>query len=359
MIRVQRHLLCLLVLISSSSIAQSTISVWQGFSHKWTYNHRVNRLGDYISNPKSNQAAVVHTAASGLGKDSVYFTAYYASIQPKNIDCFSGKTSFVFKGREGVGKVIRKTILIYPDSSKSGIDKFVSILNGFDLISKSDADKFVTFSIKINSPVYDKTTNELKFDIEAQLKMDCSSLECSWWQQTFEYSLDIYYLIFSGRENDLSAREMAYNRDIVWNTSTETAAVPLEKSVSIAAGFNNGIFAYQQFELKLNDEHHFADYENAITTTMINPTNQSATCIMQLFFSNWKNNMRKSPASGGQSFFAYAKKGSAAINGVLQFIQFNGDVEYGKKEGALFWEGKNKLPIHEDAVKTIPLVNKN
>jgi len=352
-------LIVLLSMVSVQVYAQPAFALWQGFSNKWTYNHRVNRIGDYISHATAADATAVsvHTAATGLGKDSAYFTSYYATVEAANIDYFTGKTSFELTAKEGKAHTVIKNIVLRPDSTMQTKERYVALLNGFDLLSLEDADKLSAFSVSISQPVYDNEKNELRFTIEARLKMDCSSIECSWLHHAFKYSLDIYYLILAGDSDAIAAKAMDYSRDIKWNTETETQPVPLEKSVSTVAGFNSGIFGYQQFSLQLDDEHHFADYENAITGTMLNPVNLSATCMMQLYFSNWKANMRKSAASGGQSFFAYAKKGSAVLSGKLQFVQFNGKVSYAKHDGALFWQGKNKSPESDAAVKkfAVPL----
>jgi len=47
--------------------------LWQGFHHRWTYNHRLNRHGDWVEHLERDgdrvAARVNHSAASGSGAD--------------------------------------------------------------------------------------------------------------------------------------------------------------------------------------------------------------------------------------------------------------------------------------------------
>lgn len=346
--------------IFQDSYAQHSFAVWQGFSNYWTYNHRVNRLGDYISQlsyPNNKQATVVHTAATGIGKDSAYFSSRYALVQAKEIVHFSGKAEFVLQAEEGAFKTVRKKIILQPDSSQQQKEVYIALLNGFDLISSGDADKVQVFSVSIENPVYDKTKHELSIPLDVSFQADCSSPECSLLNQTVDYKLSIYYLILSGMAKELSAKELDYERTIRWDTKTETPKIPLEKSISISPGYEEGFFAYKRFSLHVKKERHYLGYENSINSAGINLLNQSAYCRMQLYYSNWAARMRKSPASGGQAFFAFAQPGEAVMQGSLQFIQFNGTVSYNHTDNTLFWEGKNHSPESDAAVKskTIPI----
>ncbi|MBK9330110.1 MAG: hypothetical protein IPM95_12610 [Sphingobacteriales bacterium] len=341
--------------VVQSGFGQNSFAVWQGFSNYWTYNHRVNRLGDYInqiSYPKNQQATLVHTAATGLGKDSVYFSSYYASVQSSEIIHFAGKSVFTLKGEEGTVKTIRKKIILHPDSSLQQKEVYLALLNGFDLISLGDADKLQTLSVSIDNPAYDKPKNELSFLLQVVFQADCSSPECSLLNQGVDYKLSVYYLIIGGMQKDVSSKELDYERKVQWDTKTETPKVPLEKSISISPGFENGFFAYKRFCLQVNKERHYLGYENAINRSGINTINQTAFCNMQLHYSNWSPHMRKSPASGGQAFFAFSQAGEAVIKGTLLMVQFNGTVSQYQQDSTLFWEGKNHSPDSDAAMKS-------
>src|SRR3712207_798464 len=59
--------------------------LWQGFHHGWTYNHRLNRIGDWIVQTPSTDgeldARVKHSAASGSGEDEAAWKSFYTVLQ--------------------------------------------------------------------------------------------------------------------------------------------------------------------------------------------------------------------------------------------------------------------------------------
>ena len=68
-----------------------SIYLWQGFKHEWTYNHRINRIGNFLSEDKKE---IIYTSASGLGADSTYYTSKYNLITDSGINPYYGKTRF-------------------------------------------------------------------------------------------------------------------------------------------------------------------------------------------------------------------------------------------------------------------------
>lgn len=48
---------------------ENTAVVWRGFEHSWSYNHRINRIGNYVK-MVSNDPYGYHASASGLGSDT-------------------------------------------------------------------------------------------------------------------------------------------------------------------------------------------------------------------------------------------------------------------------------------------------
>ena len=60
--------------------------IWRGFQHKWTYNHRINRIGSSVSF-KDDKGYCIHYSASGLGSDSTFATTYYTYVESPKV-CF-------------------------------------------------------------------------------------------------------------------------------------------------------------------------------------------------------------------------------------------------------------------------------
>src|SRR5690242_9683856 len=73
--------------------------IWRGFSHQWTYNHRCNRIGDYVVY-NNNKPITAHTSATGKGADSTYFTSYYSFVASQNVAFKEGKVTIQVNSKE-------------------------------------------------------------------------------------------------------------------------------------------------------------------------------------------------------------------------------------------------------------------
>ncbi|MFN8283213.1 MAG: hypothetical protein U0U67_08345 [Chitinophagales bacterium] len=344
----------LFLLFCLSSFSQTTFVVWQGFEHRWTYNHRLNRLGDYVSQSSDStntNAEITHASATGLGKDSAYFTSRYAIVESNAISFFAGKETFELKGNEGQKIELKKNILFTPNKNLQQKDIYTSILNGFDIVSVDDADKPQSLQIDISEPIYDTHANKIHFTITAALNVDCKSLECPFFNNTFNYQLDVHYLILGGNKNELDTQTISYENKLKWNTKAEIKPILYNKSIPINSDFKNGFLAYKSISIALDQEHHYLAYENSIQSTTIK--NNQVNLSMYLFFSNWSSAMKHSVASGGQALFSNKKSGWCILSGHLYFIQFNnGVVTYHSRNGSQFWIGKNKSALDNTAKST-------
>ncbi len=80
--------------------------LWRGFTHEWSYNHRLNRLGSYIENPLDFTgfpftATLCHTSATGLGPDVGTFSGYYSYLAANGVSIQTGKKEIRFSGNLG------------------------------------------------------------------------------------------------------------------------------------------------------------------------------------------------------------------------------------------------------------------
>jgi hypothetical protein len=190
-----RSLLYILLFFLQANIyAGTSFCVWQGFTHSWTYNHRMNRLGDYIeqSGTSINTAISAHAAATGLGKDSAYFSTSYAIAAAPELNFYAGKTTFHFNGIEGREYESKKIIEYHPINGLQENEVYTAVLNGFDIISIRDADKLQRFSVSIDDPVYDSTKNLLTVIIHTTFSANCRSLECPMLSDSLNYIVDVH-----------------------------------------------------------------------------------------------------------------------------------------------------------------------
>lgn len=353
-----RNLLILILFFCCTNLyvcAQNTFTVWQGFSNYWTYNHRLNRLGDFVqqSSENANKSCILtHTAATGLGKDSAYFQSNYAIIKSNEISFFAGKEHFELKGKEGNTSTITKHIEYIPSENLKDKDEYIAILNGFDITAIEDADKLQLLNINIENPVYDKENNVMKFSIIASLNTDCKSLECDWTHDNFNYVMDIHYLIIGGNKNQLLQQEISYNQKINWNKETEIKPSPIQKTIPLNIGFTNGFIAYKSISIQIDHQQHYLGFENFINN--VNIQNNTLQYTQHLFYSNWTANMKKSVASGKQAMFAYRSEGWCIQKGSLSFIQLNDvNITYKSRNGSMYWQGKNKSALDNAAMNSI------
>ena len=149
----------ILSLLFVSVNAQEDVGViWMGFEHQWSYNHRLNRLGDYISQPEFEgydfPVKHYHTGATGLGKDEAYFSSYYTVLKTEQAGLQSGHVELNLANKEGKRSSIRTTLSIPLQENLQDRDQIVGLLNGFDLIASEGADKLKMLHIDLSDPVY-------------------------------------------------------------------------------------------------------------------------------------------------------------------------------------------------------------
>jgi len=337
-----------------SADAQNTFVVWQGFSNHWTYNHRLNRLGDFISQSSENtneHYTLTHTAATGLGKDSAYFQSNYAIVQSNDVGFFAGKINFNLKGKEGNNCIIKKNLEFHPSVYLERKEIYTAILNGFDITSVADADKLKVLKIDIGDPVYENQTNTLRFTITVTLNTDCKSIECDWFTDEFNYNLDIRYLILAANKDEISCKHISYKKKTIWNKDVEIKPVSMHQSTSTDPVFANGFLAYKSISIYVDHEQHYLDFENTIDSVSFNQQTNTLNYSMNLFYSNWKENMKQSAASGRQAMFAYRSEGWCVMQGELNLIQFkSGTIVYKTRKGSIYWQGKNKTAFDDAAM---------
>lgn len=132
--------LCYTLIAKAQLPTYNSAIIWRGFEHKWTYNHRCNRIGDYVVY-NHGKPQTTHVSATGLGADSTYFTSAYTKITSPNLFFKEGKTTLKIETTEkqlSEGEIL---VTIPCDDWLQNKDRYVTTLNGFDLHSEQAADK--------------------------------------------------------------------------------------------------------------------------------------------------------------------------------------------------------------------------
>jgi hypothetical protein len=168
--------------MSTSTDTSRPAVLWQGFSHRWQYNHRVNRVGSYVEHtlPKQDayQIDAVHTAASGTGPDRAQFVDPYTTIQARGVGFQAGICEVKIVTTEEQLTSFRLLNRIELGPSLAGKDIYTVVLNGFDLIAEGDAKKLMTLVIGVSDPELDDGRTILSFGAYGAFRADCSTPEC-------------------------------------------------------------------------------------------------------------------------------------------------------------------------------------
>lgn len=248
-------ILSFLLFLPALTVAQSAL-LWQGFNHKWTYNHRVNRLGDYILNQGCDddtcRAEWVHTAASGSGADMGNFDLQAVWVEWPGAQFQTGKFRLKLEGREG--KCIQLDTLM-PICGMSPYS--VLFLNGFDLVTSEgqSADKLVKFSL-LTQGWKSAGANAAQAFLNVQLEMDCSTPECPKFNQEVGYDLDIYWIAVHPA-TELSTNRERVSHEFKWDkqnpridpqTTVTGQTYPTEQPT---------VWGIRGFSIGLDDEVHY------------------------------------------------------------------------------------------------------
>lgn len=160
----------------------SATVLWQGFRHRWQYNHRVNRLGSYVEHTSRSgdtcTANVVHTAASGTGPDRARFAVTYTKIRARGVGFQSGVCEIPLETTEETLQPLDKLVEVELGPALVGKENYVVLLNGFDLVADREADKLMTLALETSAPEVDGSRARLSFHLRGGFRVDCSSPEC-------------------------------------------------------------------------------------------------------------------------------------------------------------------------------------
>src|SRR5262249_49181983 len=129
--------------------------IWNGFSHRWTYNHRCNRIGDYVKF-NDGQPETAHTSATKLGQHSTYYDSYYSLVSSPDVVFKEGEISIQLHGKER--KMLEKTVTVVMDADEwlKGKENYITLVNGFDLHSEKGSDKIQLFRLSVEDGEYSK-----------------------------------------------------------------------------------------------------------------------------------------------------------------------------------------------------------
>jgi len=337
----------LIILLKAEAFCQSNKAlIWRGFSHSWTYNHRINRLGDFVTmnggNPK-----VCHSSASGLGADSCFFTSHYSLIESPTANFQEGEISIKLYGKEK--QLISKTIEVSVPANENmrKQDHYITLLNGFDIQAVGNADKLQLLRFSVEDAYYASAVNELRFLVKVGIVVNCQSLECSRFNQKTTYDLKIHYLVVAGAHENLMSTSSTITENYPWDRKIESCPAPKQHSI---IGDNEYIlpdatFGIKSMSITLDNAHWLLQYNSNITPLDYDAEKGRANFSADMFFMEWQQGMKQMSAVPKHSKFSMKRKGWCVLDMGIVFMQFKqANITHQKFSGAFFWGGKNAPP---------------
>ncbi|QQR99049.1 MAG: hypothetical protein IPK18_05940 [Sphingobacteriales bacterium] len=349
--RIKIILFLVVVLLYNKSISNS-FAVWQGFEHQWKYNHRLNRIGDYIaqSNTPTDQKkyfSSVHTGATGLGKDSAVFKSYFSTIKTDLIDYSPGVETFTIQGKQA--KYYEFTRIVFVPITNINHQKNVTaILNGFDIVSNSGADKIQMLNLEVTDVEQCQKPDTLRFKIKIALVFNCTSFECNRLNKKIDYTITLRYLLLGAKPQNIHASIIPYHYKLNWTKNEFLSPTKYQKTIPTQNQFDGGFLAYKHINIILNTDHWFVSFANAITNTTYNKAQKNIVYNTTSYFKQWEKGMQKTST---QSKFSSAKAGWGIITGSLVLIELKqAQINNYVQDGCIFWNGKNKRPNTNECV---------
>ncbi|MCB0502316.1 MAG: hypothetical protein KDD32_06505 [Bacteroidetes bacterium] len=340
-------------LISFQAFSQNDVGViWMGFEHEWTYNHRLNRLGDYIEQPEfegyDHPVKHYHTGATGLGWDDALFSSYYNIIKSDKIGFQSGFVDIKLENKEGQRAYVKKKVSLPLQSNLKNKDQIVGLLNGFDLVAIDGADKLKTLSIDISDPIYNYDKSRVDFIVEVGFIANCGSFECHRFNQTYNYTIKVQYLLIAGNRADFFGTEKSFIKTYEWDKHDTFEDGMVNETVRGYTGFPIATIGFKSIMVNMDRDHWLVNWHTAIHPQFYDETTGNFEFAIDLLLQQWKKSTSPMKIV---SRFSKRKDGWAYLDGSVVLLQFkDACLETKSRFGSLNWKGRNKEADNNDAI---------
>lgn len=301
--------------------------VWNGFSHVWGYNHRINSFGDYVEpvscEPEGCAAEVVHTAASGSGSDVAQWSSHYTRVAAPDVLFLGGTSRFVVDREAAEGELIAFTVtVVVPAATLADQDQVHALLNGFDVLATGDADKLSHLTLAVGEPEVDG--DNVAIPIDVALLLDCDSVECDGTFQTDEsvhYELLVSWLLVAGGSS-LAVTPASAETAYTWRNGGLDDEIGLADPVAQgeiegdrARPYAAAALGFTGFSVDLDDDHHMAEWATRVEPGRYDRVTGRLPFDANLAFKQWNAGTWWNPVS-------YTSPGAAAMRADLVMLEF-------------------------------------
>jgi hypothetical protein len=318
--------------------------VWRGMRHSWTYNHRCNRIGDYVEK-KGNDFYSVHTSATGKGADSTFYNSYYTLVESPDVWFMQGSANADVFGTEGQLLESTSEVMIpLPEGMKTSAF-MTAVVNGFDIQSLAQADKLQMFNVSIEKPEVLAEQRKIRLLIKVSMVDNCQSLECQTFNNKTGYSITIHYLAACAEKQNIFENQDFSNRSYTWDKKIVNGALNETRIIQGASSgaFTASLVGIQSFGFSLNKAHWLVEFDNDIQPHEYKPADGTYAYDIEQSFVEWEEGMKLFSAVPEQSKYSSKRKGWITMDMDVVFLQFkNAKISHGEVEGTMFWRGHNE-----------------
>ncbi len=286
----------LLAFVVNAHAGQQTL-IWNGFSHDWTYNHRCNRIGDYVLNGEQALQSV-HTSATGIGADRTDFRSLFVAVDSPQLRSRSGHTVFEIRSEEGTlvtgTKEFRFPRVAFEKEDKA--DQFVALLNGFDLKSNADADKLQY--LKLYASEVEMNDSEIWFQIHYEIILSCESLECKMFDRRVNYDLDVHFIVLGMNSDSASVTKAKFSDENKWNKKKELT-INENKACLLGVAcetFSQAFLGIQSFSINLDRSEWLLEWAMNVRPESYTASDGELSFVLNHGFKSWKKGMQSESA---------------------------------------------------------------
>ena len=318
---------------------EQSVLIWQGFRQSWGYNHRVARLGDWVSGGE-----VHHAAATGTGPDRAEFESLHLRWQADDLWWQNTVVELDLSGLEGEAVRSHITLEVPANPGAPEDTEVLALLSGFDLAATGSADKVQAFRVSLGEAGHDPVSGQLQVALEAGLTADCNSPECPR-EDGVDYRLRVHVLWLWVRGSWVSQRVEHATRWSRWQEPEATRVTGLLQANPGVVGAN--ILAWREISFAMDRPAHLLRFHTVLHPGAYDPSTGVQAYEIEWGFLPWQRGMKA--AHLPYSLLAYRSGGEARWSGEVVLLQSGpGRVEPARVSGLLKWPGRN-LPASDPA----------
>jgi hypothetical protein len=344
------------LMAQQKSMPYNEAFLWQGFKHKWSYNHRASRLGNFVEHEGKDHYAV-HTSATGIGNDSTFFTTYYTKISSPKLYFKETTIKIAVYGKEGdlLHKIEEVNLPVEP--WMQGKQNYRAFINGFEIRSLLMADQIQLLGFNVENPTYSAETKELKYKASLNISTNCRTVECPVLSNQTAYELTLHVLIMAYDGQDAKTVDAYFSKQYTWDQQIEVSDLGESKSIQGQSGqYTKATAGIRGLQINLDMEHWIKEIDNYITPLQYNPKSGELQLQSNQLFVEWKKGMERFAVEPRKAMFAKRGSGFAILNLFPMMIQFEeGALERKTVTGSSYWKGWNIDNDSENAVKKIKI----